>query len=237
MRWMAFIDQMNNPTSRVCRSKVTRGNKLPQTHLFYYKTGVSGDQFDHCPGYVVFRSDYHDERNVLKHLFFPSLNVQRDWDLMSTLSVNVADRIATITFNRPKSYNAITLEGTLNPDWSGTSSPFHTRLRRFCECSSGYRQERWCFGDSLARYMLLQSRSTTVTRLKNVTLATGKWFCAYVIPFDLNFRENVFSALVSSGTDVKGRTGGEPTQSLRPNFLRNVTHTTLDCGQAVSALT
>jgi len=99
---------------------------------------------------------------------------------MSTLNVNVADRIATITFNRPKSYNAITLE-----DYDA----FANALRD------------------------IDKRDDV---LVTVWQATGKWFCA--------------------GTDVKGRTGGEPsaeTQSLRANFLRTVTHTTLDCGQAL----
>ncbi|KAJ4469487.1 ClpP/crotonase-like domain-containing protein [Lentinula edodes] len=107
---------------------------------------------------------------------------------MSTLSVNISDRIATITLNRPKSYNAITVE-----DY-----------------------------DAFANALREIDRRDDV--LVTVWQATGKWFCA--------------------GTDVMGRslpnvgpqTDMPPTSSdntLREMFLKRISHTTTDCGQAL----
>ncbi|GAW02368.1 peroxisomal -enoyl- isomerase [Lentinula edodes] len=107
---------------------------------------------------------------------------------MSTLSVNISDRIATITLNRPKSYNAITVE-----DY-----------------------------DAFANALREIDRRDDV--LVTVWQATGKWFCA--------------------GTDVMGRslpnvgpqTALSPTSSnntLREMFLKRISYTTTDCGQAL----
>lgn len=135
--------------------------------------------------------------------------------MTSTISVEISGPIATITFNRPHSLNAITAEGMVRYQHHPTPHHVHLpRLRRVCERSEKHRQK-----PSRSRHHLAgcaHPPSPPSILILHLT-ATGKWFCA--------------------GTDVKARMSDGskvPTETtVRSAFVSGVASTHLDTSKAV----
>lgn len=81
---------------------------------------------------------------------------------MSAVAVHVAEPIATITLNRPDSYNALTPQGEPN---ACTSAPHH-------DSSGTFSQDYEDFAEALRTIDKRQDVLVTVWQ------ATGKFFCA-----------------------------------------------------------